>query len=79
MPDGLDIDHKGNLNGVMTGYSEHVLVCTGQDDWPSKIEEDHSDDNLAADLKELFGRGGRYSDVRLCGTCCQIEPFTNSP
>ncbi|KAH8177346.1 sucrase/ferredoxin-like domain-containing protein [Sarocladium implicatum] len=64
MPEGLDIDHEGKLNGVITGYAEHVLVCTGQDDWPSKIEEDHGGDNLAADLKELFGRGGRYSDVR---------------
>ncbi|KAI8714603.1 FAD-binding FR-type domain-containing protein [Fusarium sp. LHS14.1] len=26
------------------------------------IEEDNSGDNLAADLKELFGRGGTYSD-----------------
>ena len=64
MPEGLDIDRDGKLNGVITGYAEHVLVCTGQDDWPSKIEEDHGGDNLAADLKELFGRGGRYSDVR---------------
>ncbi|KAK0383483.1 hypothetical protein NLU13_9394 [Sarocladium strictum] len=62
MPEGLDIDHAGKLNGVITGYAEHVLVCTGQDDWPSKIEEDQSGDNLAADLKELFGRGGRYCD-----------------
>jgi hypothetical protein len=59
----LEIDHKSPLNGVITGYSEHVLVCTGQDDWTSKIEEENSGDNLAADLKELFGRGGKLSDV----------------
>lgn len=64
MPEGLDIDHKSPLNGVMTGYAEQVLVCTGQDDWSSKIEEDNAGDNLAADLKELFGRGGTFSDVR---------------
>lgn len=63
MPDGLDIDHKGNLNGLITNYSEQVLICTGKDDWPSRIEDDNSGDNLAADLKELFGRGGVYSDV----------------
>lgn len=63
MPDGLAIDHKSPLNGVMAGYAEHVLVCTGQDDWMSRIEEESSGDNLAADLKELFGRGGIYSDV----------------
>lgn len=38
-------------------------MCTGQDDWVSRIEEENSGDNLAADLKELFGRGGEYSDV----------------
>lgn len=63
MPDGLDIDHKGNLNGLISSYREQVLICTGKDDWPSRIEDDNSGDNLAADLKELFGRGGVYSDV----------------
>ncbi|KAJ9131100.1 Altered inheritance of mitochondria protein 32 [Pleurostoma richardsiae] len=62
MPEGLDIDHKTPLNGLISNYSQHVLVCTGKDDWPSRIEEDNSGDNLAADLRELFGRGGRYSD-----------------
>lgn len=63
MPDGLEIDHKGVLNGNITSYYEHVLICTGRTDWPSRIEEENSGDNLAADLKELFGRGGVYSDV----------------
>lgn len=47
----------------MAGYAEHVVVCTGKDDWLSKIEDENSGDNLAADLKELFGRGGKYTDV----------------
>lgn len=63
MPDGLPIDHKGKLNGLISSYAEQVLICTGKDDWPSRIEDDNSGDNLAADLKELFGRGGVYSDV----------------
>ncbi|EHK41828.1 hypothetical protein TRIATDRAFT_250955 [Trichoderma atroviride IMI 206040] len=62
MPDGLEIDHQNPLKGVMAGYSEHVVVCTGKDDWLSKIEDENSGDNLAADLKELFGRGGKYTD-----------------
>ncbi|KAI1867924.1 hypothetical protein JX265_003978 [Neoarthrinium moseri] len=62
MPDGLEIDHKGKLNGLITSYAEQVLICTGNADWPSRIEEDNSGDNLAADLKELIGRGGVYSD-----------------
>ncbi|KAM0285194.1 hypothetical protein ACHAQH_001625 [Verticillium albo-atrum] len=61
-PSGLDIDHKSPLNGVISGYAEQVLVCTGRDDWASRIEEEDGGDNLAADLKELFGRGGTYSD-----------------
>ncbi|EFQ27869.1 hypothetical protein CGRA01v4_03510 [Colletotrichum graminicola] len=62
MPDGLEIDRKAPLNGAMSAYAEQVLVCTGKDDWASRIEEENSGDNLAADLKELFGRGGTYSD-----------------
>lgn len=63
MPEGLDIDYKGKLNGLIANYAEQVLICTGKDDWPSRIEEDNGGDNLAADLKELLGRGGVYSDV----------------
>ena len=63
LPDGLEIDRKSPLNGVISSYAEQVLICTGRDDWASRIEEEHSGDNLAADLKELFGRGGKYSDV----------------
>lgn len=63
MPEGLPIDHNGKLNGLISSYAEQVLICTGKDDWPSRIEDDSSGDNLAADLKELFGRGGVYSDV----------------
>lgn len=65
MPEGLEIDHKKNLNGTMPVYAEQVLICTGKDDWTSRIEEENSGDNLAADIKELIGRGGVYSDVRI--------------
>lgn len=65
MPEGLAIDHDGKLNGLISNYAEQVLVCTGRSDWPSRIEEENGGDNLAADLKELIGRGGVYSDVSL--------------
>lgn len=65
MPEGLPIDHEGKLNGLISNYAEQVLICTGRSDWSSRIEEDSSGDNLAADLKELIGRGGTYSDVSL--------------
>ncbi len=49
----------------MAAYAEQVLICTGKDDWVSRIEEEDSGDNLAADIKELLGRGGIYSDVSI--------------
>jgi hypothetical protein len=64
MPEGLEIDRTKPLNGSIPQYAEQVLICTGERDWPSKIEEEKGGDNLAADLKELLGRGGIYSDVR---------------
>lgn len=63
MPEGLPIDYEGKLNGLISNYAQHVLVCTGKDDWTSRIEEDNGGDNLAADLRELIGRGGKFSDV----------------
>jgi hypothetical protein len=49
----------------MAPYAEQVLICTDQRDWKSRIEDENDGDNLAADLKELLGRGGVYSDVCL--------------
>ena len=63
LPEGLEIDSKTPLNGLISNYAQHVLICTGRSDWPSRIEEDKSGDNLAADLRELVGRGGVFSDV----------------
>lgn len=65
MPEGFEIEHSKPLNGTMAAYAEQVLICTGKDDWISKIEEEDSGDNLAADIKELVGRGGTYADVNL--------------
>jgi hypothetical protein len=63
LPEGFPIDHNASLNGLISNYAQHVLVCTGKDDWPSRIEEDNSGDNLAADLRELVGPKGKFSDV----------------
>jgi (2Fe-2S) ferredoxin len=46
----------------MAGYAEQLLVCTGQDDWVSRVEEENGGENLVADVKELIGRGGPYAD-----------------
>ncbi|TLS26221.1 hypothetical protein PpBr36_04523 [Pyricularia pennisetigena] len=62
MAEGFEIDHGTKLNGLMPAYQQHVLVCTGKDDWASKIEDEDGGDNLAADLRGFFGRGGSLSD-----------------
>ena len=66
MPEGLDIDYSKTLDGTMAPYSSHVLVCTGQSDWKSKIEDEHSTGTwgpFLAGLKKGFGRGGQFHDV----------------
>jgi hypothetical protein len=66
LPEGLYINYSQPLNGTMAAYAEQVVICTGQRDWKSRIEDENDGDNLSADLKELLGRGGMYSDVCLC-------------
>ncbi|KAI9746390.1 MAG: hypothetical protein M1818_000103 [Claussenomyces sp. TS43310] len=62
LPEGFDIDYTKPLNGTMAPYAEQVIVCTGQPDWPSNIVEERNGDNVAADLRELIGPRGKYSD-----------------
>lgn len=70
MPEGLDIDHKKQLNGTMPPYAQHVVIRTGRADWSSRIEDEVATlgegiggGNLAKSLKALVGRGGKYHDV----------------
>ncbi|GLI79332.1 hypothetical protein PoHVEF18_007662 [Penicillium ochrochloron] len=65
MPEGLPIDHEHVLNGTMVGYAQQLIVCTGQRNWTSRIEDDGKDQgwgNLVRGLKSLMGRGGPYLD-----------------
>lgn len=77
-PDGLEIDRAAPMNGVVAAYAEQVLVCTGRDDWASRIEDDEGGDNFAADMKRAFGRGGRYTDVSF-SVFLSFFPFFVSP
>lgn len=66
LPEGLPIDHEQALNGTMAAYAQQLLICTGQPDWTSRIEEDGENKgwgNLVRGLKSLLGRGGPYLDV----------------
>lgn len=64
MPDGLPINYEKSLNNTFAYSNEQVVICTEQADWTSKIEDENSGDNLAADLKELIGPKGELHDVR---------------
>lgn len=69
MPEGLAIDHEQALNGTMAAYAQQILVCTGQRDWTSRIENDGENEtwgHLVRGLKRLLGRGGPYLDVSVC-------------
>jgi hypothetical protein len=71
MPKGLPIDFDQPLNGTMAAYTQQVVICTGQRDWESRIEDDgkgQSWGELVRGLKKLMGRGGRYADVSFA--CC---------
>ncbi|PYH97505.1 sucrase/ferredoxin-like family protein Fmi1 [Aspergillus ellipticus CBS 707.79] len=59
------IDYDQPLNGTMAAYAQQLLVCTGQPDWTSRIDEDgqgQSWGELVRGLKRLLGRGGKYAD-----------------
>ncbi|PYI03070.1 sucrose cleavage family protein [Aspergillus sclerotiicarbonarius CBS 121057] len=63
MPAPIDYDQP--LNGTMAAYAQQLLVCTGQRDWTSRIEEDGQGQNwgeLVRGLKRQLGRGGKYAD-----------------
>ncbi|OCL12929.1 hypothetical protein AOQ84DRAFT_284152 [Glonium stellatum] len=62
-PEGLEIDREQPLNGTMAAYSEQILVCTGKDDWKSKIEDEEGEHGeLVRQLRALLGRGGKFCD-----------------
>jgi len=71
MPEGLTVDYEQPLNGTMAAYAQQLLICTGQRDWTSRIEDDGKEKgwgDLVRGLKKLLGRGGPYADV-----CVLIE------
>ncbi|KAJ9642015.1 Altered inheritance of mitochondria protein 32 [Coniosporium tulheliwenetii] len=80
MPSGLEIDRGQPLNGTMAPYAEQILISTGRSDWTSRIE-DEDDAVLAKRVKELLGRGGKYSDPfhNVMLTNSSFTPSTSTP
>ncbi|KAF2121212.1 Sucrase/ferredoxin-like-domain-containing protein [Lophiotrema nucula] len=62
-PPDLDIDRKSPLLNTMAFYSSHVLVCTGKEDWSSRIEDDGGEGgDFIRGLKGIVGKGGEAFD-----------------
>ena len=50
----------------MAAYAQQIVVCTGQRDWTSRIEDDGKEQGwgeFVRGLRRLMGRGGPYADV----------------
>ncbi|KAL2863004.1 sucrase/ferredoxin-like domain-containing protein [Aspergillus lucknowensis] len=65
MPEGLSLENDHPLSGTMAAYGQQIVICTGQRDWTSRIEDDGKDKSwgeLVRGLKGLLGRGGPYAD-----------------
>ncbi|KAF2274235.1 uncharacterized protein EI97DRAFT_422724 [Westerdykella ornata] len=63
MPPDLDIDRKSPLLHTMAPYTEQVVICTGKDDWSSRIEDEQSDSgDFLRGIKGIIGRGGQAFD-----------------
>ncbi|UPX18360.1 Leucine--tRNA ligase [Ascochyta rabiei] len=66
-PADLDIDRKTPLLNTMAPYAEQVLICTGKEDWTSKLEDEGgATGEFVKGLKGVIGKGGPAFD-----------PFTN--
>ena len=61
----LDINHSRPLANSIAPYSQHILLSTGQPDWPSRIEEhDSAWGRFAAELKHALGPKGAGFDPK---------------
>ncbi|KAF2878509.1 Sucrase/ferredoxin-like-domain-containing protein [Massariosphaeria phaeospora] len=62
-PPDLDIDRATPLLNTMAAYAEHIVVCTGQRDWTSRIEDDEGETGaFVRGLKGVVGKGGKAFD-----------------
>ncbi len=63
-PADLDIDRKSPLLNTVAAYAEQVVICTGQEDWASRIENDEGETgDFVRGLKGVIGKGSAAFDV----------------
>lgn len=80
-PPGLDIDRTSPLLNTMAAHSAHVVVCTGKDDWPSRIDDSPgAAGDFVRGVRGEIGKGGRAFDVRTPHPEPTVHPIdTHSP
>ncbi|KAL9007441.1 MAG: hypothetical protein Q9173_007289, partial [Seirophora scorigena] len=62
-PQGLQIDHRKPLINTVASYNQHIVIASGENDWPSRIETDESAAGaLAKALKDMIGVKGDWFD-----------------
>ncbi|KAF2710687.1 hypothetical protein K504DRAFT_480820 [Pleomassaria siparia CBS 279.74] len=62
-PDNLDIDRTTPLLNTMAPYAQHVVICSGQPDWTSRIEDEQSSaGDFMRGLRGVVGREGKRFD-----------------
>ncbi len=63
-PADLYIDRKSPLLNTVAAYTEQVVICTGQEDWASRIENDKGETgDFVRGLKGVIGKGSAAFDV----------------
>ncbi|KAF2262910.1 hypothetical protein CC78DRAFT_294868 [Lojkania enalia] len=83
MPPNLDIDRKTPLLNSVATYNEQVILCTGKEDWSSRIEEEKSvSGDFIRGLRSLIGRGGEgfdpYKNILLTASSFPESPHPST-
>ncbi|KAI4086523.1 MAG: hypothetical protein LQ344_007473 [Seirophora lacunosa] len=64
-PQGLRIDHGRPLINTVASYNQHIVIASGTNDWPSRIETDEGAAGaMAKTLKDMLGVKGDWFDPK---------------
>lgn len=68
MPPDLDIDRESPLANTMPHYAEQVIVCSGKEDWPSRIEDEEGGvGKFVRGMRSALGMGkGQCGALDVC-------------
>ncbi|RMJ26847.1 hypothetical protein PHISP_02280 [Aspergillus sp. HF37] len=77
MPEGSPIDYEQPLNGTMAAYAQQMVICTGQRDWASRIENDGENTGWGELVRGLSGCWGVGGGMRMSVDRVSGNPFNN--